>query len=111
MIKKELQNTKILYGAIDRIIEFTKEMKNAEDLISNMMAWDAVKMNLVLMFETSLKIDLNFRRKYKNIEWEQIENYKSTLENSYLGFDKNEIWFAIHDKFPSFKREFETIVN
>lgn len=110
MIKDEFQITKTLYRAIDRIIRFTNGMDNIEDLTSNLMAWDAVKMNLVLIFETDSKIDSDFRKKHRQIAWEQIENYKFDLENTYLGFNKDEIWRAIHDKFPSIKKQIETII-
>jgi uncharacterized protein with HEPN domain len=109
MDKGELVKIKIIHEALHKILEFTNGMMNAEDLTSNIMAWDAVKMNLVVIYETDLKIDPEFKKKYQNVNWDQIKDNKSILENNYLGFDSNEIWKAIQYKMPEFKKQIEAI--
>ena len=63
MSKDEIQKIKILHEALNKILDFTKDMTSVEDLTSNIMAWDAVKMNLVVIYETDLKIDPQFKEK------------------------------------------------
>ncbi len=110
MSKEEIQKIKILHEALNKILDFSKDMTSAEDLTSNIMAWDAVKMNLVVIYETDLKIDPEFKVRYKNVDWEQIKDNKPILENNYIGFDSEEIWKAIHEKMPVFKKQIEGLI-
>jgi len=110
MSKEEIQKIKTLYEALHKILEFTKDMTSVEELTSNIMAWDAVKMNLVVIYETDLKIDSEFKERYKNVDWEQIKDNKPILENSYIGFDSEEIWKAINEKMPLFKKQIEGLI-
>ncbi len=110
MDKAELQKIKILHEAIIKIFDFTKGMKSVDDLTSNIMAWDAVKMNLVVIYETDLKIAPEFKMKHKNVDWDQIKDNKPILESTYLGFDSDEIWKAIQNKMPQFKKQIEEIL-
>ena len=110
MSKEEIQKIKIIYEALNKILEFTKDMANVEDLTSNIMAWDAVKMNLVVIYETDLKISPEFKKKYQFVEWDQIKDNKLILESRYLGFDSDEIWKAIQGKLPEFKNQIASIL-
>jgi uncharacterized protein with HEPN domain len=110
MSKEEIQKIKTLYDAINKILEFTNDMTSAEDLTSNIMAWDAVKMNLVVIYETDLKIDPEFKKKHNNVEWDQIKDNKPIIESRYLGFNSEEIWKAINGKLPEFKKQIESIL-
>jgi uncharacterized protein with HEPN domain len=111
MDKAELLKIKILLEAINKILTFTKGMVSVEDLTSNIMAWDAVKMNLVVIYETDLKIDPEFKMKYNSVDWDRIKKNKPILENYYIGFDSDEIWKAIHEKMPEFRAQLEKIIT
>ncbi len=109
MDKAELVKIKILHEAINKILTFTAGMESVDDLTSNIMAWDAVKMNLVVIYETYLKIDPEFKIRYNSVDWDQIKNNKPILENYYIGFDSDEIWKAIHEKMSEFMAQLEKI--
>ena len=102
-------NIKIIYDAVNKILEFTKGMYNVTDLTSNVMAWDAVKMNLVLIYETYLKLNGEIKNQYSSVPWHEIEEHKPILESQYLGFDSEEIWRVIHEKMPEFKDQLDKI--
>jgi uncharacterized protein with HEPN domain len=110
MSKEDIQKIKILYEALNKILDFTKDMASVDDLTSNIMAWDAVKMNLVVIYETDMKIGPEFKKNHQSVEWEQIKDNKSILESRFLGFDADEIWKAIHGKLPEFKKQIEGIL-
>ncbi|MFN8257794.1 MAG: HepT-like ribonuclease domain-containing protein [Bacteroidales bacterium] len=111
MNKDEIQKVNYLNEAIHKIFEFTSGMKSAEDLTSNIMAWDAVKMNLVVIYEMYLKLGNEFKMKYNQVDWKQVEIHKPILESPYLGFDSEEIWKAIKDKMPEFKNQIENLLK
>lgn len=106
----ELDKIKTIYEAVNKILEFTKGMKSELELTSHIMAWDAVKMNLVVIYETDLKISSEIKEKYNSVEWNQIKEYKPILESQYLGFDSAEIWKVIQHKLPEFKKQMKGIL-
>ncbi len=58
----EQTKIKTIYEAVNKILEFTSGMKSEDDLTSHIMAWDAVKMNLVVIYETDLKISNEIKK-------------------------------------------------
>lgn len=110
-MENEIAKIKVMYEAVNKILEFTKGINSAEELTSDILVWDAVKMNLVVIYETDLKIAEEVKKKYNSVEWHQIKENKPILESQYLGFDGIEIWKAIEGKMPQFKKQLEEIVS
>jgi uncharacterized protein with HEPN domain len=110
MIKEELDKIKMIYQAISKILQFTEGFKTVDELTSNLLVWDAVKMNLVVIYETDLKLSPETKAKYNNVEWYKIKEYSPNVMNIYLGFDSNVIWKLIWEEIPEFKRRIEEIL-
>ncbi len=107
MIKEELLKVKTLYEAIQKIQKFTEDMNSVHDMTSNQMAWDAIKMNLVVIAEMDTKIKPEIKEKFNTVDWYKIKENKSNIISIYLGFDPDEIWKAIKEKMPDFKTQLE----
>ena len=111
MEETELLKIKMLYEAINKIQRFTEDMKDVSDLTSNDLVWDAVKMNLVLIAEMDMKISQEIKTKYNSVDWYKIQENKPNIVSKYLGFDHNEIWRAINEKMPGFKKQLEAVLK
>jgi len=111
MIEAEKSKIRVLYEAILKIERFTEDMENADDLTSNDLVWDAVKMNLVVIAEMDLKISPEIKDKYNTVDWYKIQENKPNIISKYLGFDHHEIWKAVHEKLPDFKKQLETVLG
>jgi uncharacterized protein with HEPN domain len=109
-MQEELNKIKTLYEALCKIIEFTKGMKCVDDLTSNALVLDAVKMNLIVIYEANLKLNAETKSKYNQIEWQKIEEYKSLVINMTMGFDTHLIWKMIDEEIVEFKKKFEEIL-
>lgn len=110
MIEEELSKIKMLYEALLKIEKFTEDMKDVDDLIANDLVWDAVKMNLVVIAEMDMKIKPDIKEKFNSVDWYKIQENKPNIISQYLGFDKNEIWKAINEKLPGFKKQLENVL-
>jgi uncharacterized protein with HEPN domain len=110
MNETDLIKIKIIYEAIKKILEFTKGLKSVEELTSNLLVWDAVKMNLVVIYETDIKLSVESKEKYSSVEWHKIQEYKPNVMNIYLGFDSDVIWKLIWEEIPEFKKRIEEIL-
>jgi len=76
MIESELSKIKTLYEAVNKILQFTKDISGVKELESNLLVWDAVKMNLVVIDEMDSKIDINTKEQFKNINWNKIKEIR-----------------------------------
>jgi uncharacterized protein with HEPN domain len=74
------------------------------------LVWDAVKMNLVVIYETDIKLSVESKEKYSSVEWHKIQEYKPNVMNIYLGFDSDVIWKLIWEEIPEFKKRIEEIL-
>jgi uncharacterized protein with HEPN domain len=106
----ELDKIKIIYEAINKIQKFTDGLKNVDELTSNLLIWDSVKMNLVVIYETYQKLSPETIEKYNTIEWHKIEENSPNVMNIHLGFDSDIIWELIWEEIPEFKRKIEEIL-
>ena len=111
MIEAELSKIKMLHEALRKIQKFTEDMKSVDDLTSNDLVWDAVKMNLVVIAEMDMKISPEIKKKFDSVDWYKIQENKPSIISKYLGFDQNEIWKAINEKLPSFIKQLETVLG
>ena len=111
MTESELQKIKTLYEAVNKILQFTKDILEVKELKSNILVWDAVKMNLIVIDEMDSKINKNTKEKFNNINWSKIKEIRPYILNPLLGFDVDEIWKVINEKMPSFKLQLEKIIN
>lgn len=110
-MKSEVTKIKVLYDAVCKILKFAEGIENVDELTSSIMVWDAIKMNLVVIYETYLKLSEKEKNKYDTVPWYEIETHKPKLENQYLGFDSEEIWRVIHDRLPEFKEQLKKVIE
>ncbi len=111
MVEEDLLKVKALYEAINKIQKFTEDMNSVHDMTANQMAWDAIKMNLVVIAEMDMKIGSEIKDKFNTVDWYKIKENKPNIISKYLGFDSDEIWKAIQEKMPIFKKQLEEVLR
>ena len=111
MIESERIKIKILYEAVVKILQFTKDILGVEELEANLLVWDAVKMNLVVIDEMDSKINEETKKKYSKISWYKIKEIRPYVLSPLLGFDIEEIWNVIQKRMPAFKLQLEEVLN
>ncbi|MEN8118792.1 MAG: HepT-like ribonuclease domain-containing protein [Bacteroidota bacterium] len=107
----ELLKIKTLHEAINKIQKFTEDMSSVHDMTSNDLVWDAVKMNLVVIAEMDMKISQEIKEIHHTVDWHKIQESKPNIISQYLGFDPDEVWKAIQEKMPDFKKQLEEVLN
>lgn len=110
MGQDEMGKIRLIHEAISKILEFTRGMKTVEELTSNLLVWDAVKMNLIVIYESDLKLNKETKEKYNSVEWHKIQDYKPNVISIYLGYNSGLIWKLIWEEIPSFKKQIEEIL-
>jgi uncharacterized protein with HEPN domain len=84
---------------IEHIREFTREIKEYEDLSQNLMVFYAVLKALENIGEAVKQIPEDKRKLY-SIEWKKIAGLRDVLIHEYFGISVKVIWDIIKTKLP-----------
>lgn len=85
--------------AANRIVRYCKNLDYAE-FETDQLTIDAVLRNLTILGEASKKVDLEFRNKNNQIEWEKISRSRNIIVHDYFAIDKEIIWKIIKEYIP-----------
>lgn len=82
-----------------------------ENFLSNILTFDAVIYNLLIIGEAIGKIPKEIRDKFPDIEWAKIISMRNLLIHEYFGIDKNVVWNTVRNNIPVLKKQFEQLLN
>jgi uncharacterized protein with HEPN domain len=111
MLTKDHHCLESIVEAIDRIIEYTSEIKSADDLNNDNKIFDATMMNFVVIGEMTDKISEDFKRLHPEIEWVKIKGFRNIIAHDYFGIDAEEVWQIIQNKIPALKSDINNLLD
>lgn len=103
MLTKDQHCIESILEAIDRIIEYTTDIKSADDFNNDYRNFDATMMNFVVIGEMVGKISDELKSKHPEIEWIKIKGFRNIVAHDYFGIDAEEVWQIIKNKIPDMK--------
>jgi len=103
MLTKDQHCIESIIEAVDRIIEYTSEIKSADDFNNDYRNFDATMMNFVVIGEMVDKISDELKMKHPEIEWIKIKGFRNIVAHDYFGIDAEEVWQIIKNKIPALK--------
>jgi uncharacterized protein with HEPN domain len=89
--------------AISEIEKYT-ENRNFDDFLNDSMFRFACIKQLEIIGEASNHISPETKKKYSEIEWQQIVGMRNLFIHEYFGIDLYVAWDVIESDIPSFKR-------
>jgi uncharacterized protein with HEPN domain len=103
MLTKDQHCIDSIIEAIDRIIEYTTDIKSADDFNNDYRNFDATMMNFVVIGEMVDKISDELKSNHPEIEWIKIKGFRNIVAHDYFGIDAEEVWQIIRNKIPDLK--------
>ena len=103
MLTKDQHCIESIIEAIDRIIEYTTDIKSADDFNNDYRNFDATMMNFVVIGEMVDKISDELKSNHPEIEWIKIKGFRNIVAHDYFGIDAEEVWQIIRNKIPDLK--------
>jgi len=110
MLTKDQHCLEAIIEAIDRIIEYTSDFKNADEFNNDHLNFDATMMNFVVIGEMVEKLSEPFKRQHSRIEWVKIKGFRNIVAHDYFGIDAEEVWQIIKNKIPELKIEIDQLL-
>jgi uncharacterized protein with HEPN domain len=111
MLTKDQHCLESILEAIDRIIEYTANINNADDFNNDYRNFDATMMNFVVIGEMIDKISEGFKKKHSEIEWIKIKGFRNIVAHDYFGIDAEEVWQIIKTKIPTLKSDIKLLLD
>ena len=96
MLTKDYHCLESIVEAIDRIIEYTSGIDNADAFNDDYRNFDATMMNFVVIGEMVDKLSEDFKKDHGKIEWTKIKGFRNLVAHDYLGIDAEEVWQIIN---------------
>ena len=92
--------------AIDKIFNYTNKFKDADELNSDTISFDATMMNFIVIGEMASKITNELRKSTEvNIDWYKIKGFRNIIAHNYFGIDAEEVWQIIHGDLNKLRKE------
>lgn len=93
--------------AYNKITRYIRNCQNAQDLLYNEMAWDAVIRELEIIGEaTKYLIDDILDKDYR-----VVVNFRNQIAHGYFGIDEDIVWEVVTQKLNKFIQELLDIVQ
>ena len=97
-----------IFIAIEKIKRYSKEFKNAQDLLYSELQWDAIIRELEIIGEaTNRLLKLDFLSK----EYIIIVDFRNQINHGYFAIDENIVWEVITEYILEFRLELLKVIK
>ena len=109
MHNKEDQIVLLMIQSIGKIIQFTSDLKNAEEFEIDIESFEDTIMNFIVLGEFVSKLSSSFKELHTDIDWRKIYAFRNVLAHDYFGIYPAEVWEIIQKDLPKLKVDLESI--
>jgi uncharacterized protein with HEPN domain len=98
---------------IGKTRKYTDEVKDAEDLyeLNEQLNLNASLTLLANIGENVSKLSDTLKHEYKNIEWQQLKNFRNRIVHDYVGIDLAIVYEIITNDLKTIKYDIEEIIK
>jgi uncharacterized protein with HEPN domain len=98
---------------IGKIWKYTEKAKDADELfeMNDQLNLNASLTLLANIGENVSKISQNLKRKYLNIEWKRIKEFRNRIVHDYVGIDLAIVYEIITNDLRALKHDIENIIK
>ena len=111
MLIKDIDSLSNIIDAIEKIENYSFQLKSAEELFNDSKTFDAILMNIIVIGEMVAKLSDDFKNNHSEIEWWKIKSLRNIIAHEYFGVDAEEIWQILHNNIPPLKLFIQNKLN
>lgn len=106
-------NRVFLMHILDEINFLLNETKETtfEELIKNEALKRACARSLEIIGEATKNLSIDFRKRYKNVDWKKIAGMRDRIIHYYFGVSYDIVWTVIKKRLPELKDKIEDILK
>jgi len=101
-----------MLDAIQKIADYTKNVKSPDEFFKNTVIFDASLMNFVVIGEMVAKLsDTLVDQTSNDVDWFKIKGFRNILAHNYFGVDAEEVWEIVQDHLPILRTKIEEMTR
>jgi uncharacterized protein with HEPN domain len=105
MEEKDILNVNIILEAINKILKIAQNIHNHEEFKKDLISYEGIIANLVVIDEMDSKVSPNVKKLYDNVQWQKIKMYKNMVYNTFYDVDAEGVWMLVTEKLPKLKSQ------
>ena len=110
MKKNSLIFIKHILEHIELIEKFSEGLTKNE-IEEDRLKQSAIVRELEIVGEAAKNLSIDFKDKYKEIEWKKIAGLRDKLIHNYFGVDLDIVWDIIIEDIPILKKQIQEIIK
>jgi len=95
--------------ACQDILDFTRGMRNADELDQDRRTFLALVRSLEVIGEAARQMPRSFREKHPEIPWREIASLRNVIAHEYFGLDNTILWDVIQTRVPPLAEQFRNL--
>ncbi len=95
--------------ACQDILEFKREMRNADELEKDRRTFLALIRSLEVIGEAARQMPRSFREKHPEIPWREIASLRNVIAHEYFGLDNTILWDVLQTQIPALTEQFKDL--
>lgn len=95
--------------ACQDILDFTRELSNADELGKDRRTFLAVVRSLEVIGEAARQMPRGFKSEHPEILWREVASLRNVIAHEYFGLDNEIIWDVIKTQIPNLIEKFQTL--
>ena len=99
-----------IFESIKNIEDFSENLTE-DKFVKDELRQSAVIRQLEIIGEATKNIPEDFRKKYKNIEWQKMAGLRDVLIHAYFGADLTRVWKVVKNELPILKKQIREILK
>lgn len=91
------------------ILNFTQDLRNADELAKDRRTFLAVVRSLEVIGEAARQMPRGFKSEHSEIPWREVASLRNVIAHEYFGLDNEIIWDVIQTQIPDLIKKFQTL--
>lgn len=93
--------------ACGEILEFTRGLRNANELGRDRRTYLAVVRSLEVIGEAARQMPRGFKSEHPEIPWREVASLRNVIAHEYFGLDNEIIWDVVQSRIPDLIEKFQ----
>lgn len=93
--------------ACGEILEFTRGLRNADELGKDRRTYLAVVRSLEVIGEAARQMPRGFKSEHPEIPWREVASLRNVIAHEYFGLDNEIIWDVVQSRIPDLIEKFQ----